>query len=66
MDPELNTAIFFFTHPFERFYQQDGATSHTARITMELLRDLFPQQVKSRNGDVDWPPRSPDLTDYFF
>lgn len=49
------------------WYQQDGATSHTARITMELLRDLFPQQVISKNGDVDWPPRSPDLTapDFF-
>ena len=50
------------------WYQQDGVTSYTARITMELLRDLFPQQVVSRNGEVDWPPRSPDLTapDFFF
>ncbi|KAI8123095.1 hypothetical protein CVS40_6188 [Lucilia cuprina] len=49
------------------WYQQDGATSHTARITMQLLQNLFPQQVISRNGDVDWPPRSPDLTapDFF-
>ena len=39
----------------------------TARITLELLRDLFLQQVISRNSDVNWPQRSPDLTatDFF-
>lgn len=49
------------------WFQQDGAPLHTANVTMELLRDLFPQQIISINGDVDWPPRSPDLTapDFF-
>jgi hypothetical protein len=44
-------------------FQQDGATSHTARVTMSL----FPNRFISRNGDVQWPPRSPDLNscDYF-
>jgi hypothetical protein len=49
------------------YFQQDGITSHTARVTMNLLKDLFPNRPVSRNGDVQWPPRSPDLSscDYF-
>ena len=49
------------------WFQQDGATSHTANATMRLLHNLFPDQIISRNGDVQWPPRSPDLTapDFF-
>ena len=39
-------------------FQQDGATSHTARISMNFLRNLFPNHLISRNGDVQWPPRS--------
>ncbi|KAJ4429939.1 hypothetical protein ANN_22143 [Periplaneta americana] len=42
-------------------FQQDGATSHTARISKDSLNVLFPGHVISR------PPRSPDLTvcDFF-
>jgi hypothetical protein len=29
---------------------------------MNLLKDLFPNRLISRNGDVQWPPRSPDLS----
>jgi len=49
------------------YFQQDGATSHTARVSMNLLNDLFPNHLISRNGDVQWPPRSPDLSscDFF-
>ena len=34
---------------------------------MTALRHFFPQQVIYRFGDVQWPPRSPDLTapDFF-
>jgi hypothetical protein len=47
--------------------QQDGATSHTARVTVNLLKDLFLNRLIIRNGDVQWPPQSPDLSscDYF-
>ncbi|GFW89093.1 putative LOC100569746 [Trichonephila clavipes] len=44
----------------ELWFQQDGATCHTARATIDLLKDTF--------GDrLNWPPRSCDLTplDYF-
>lgn len=49
------------------WFQQDGATSHTARATVDLLHTRFPGRVISRNGDVNWPPRSCDLTplDFF-
>ena len=49
------------------FFQQDGATSHTTRVNVSILRDRFPRQVISRFGDVEWPARSPDLSplDFF-
>ena len=49
------------------WFQQDGATAHTARATMTLLRELFPNRLISRFGDLTFPSRSPDLTapDYF-
>lgn len=54
----LNGAILF---------QQDGATAHTARNTMRILRDFFDGRIISRFGNLNWPPRSPDLTapDFF-
>ena len=49
------------------FFHQDGATAHTARATMEMLKAIFPNRLISRFGDVPWPPRSPDLSapDFF-
>ncbi|QQP36291.1 Transposable element Tc3 transposase [Caligus rogercresseyi] len=49
------------------WFQQDGATCHTARETMNMLKDEFGEQLISRNGPVSWPPRSCNLTplDYF-
>ena len=51
----------------EYWFQQDGATSHSARLSMGALRTLFGNHIISRNGDIVWPPRSPDLSvcDYF-
>ncbi|GFV71657.1 uncharacterized protein TNCV_3534471 [Trichonephila clavipes] len=48
-------------------FQQDGATCHTARATINLLKDTFGDRLISRFGPVNWPPRSCDLTplDYF-
>ncbi|GFV83246.1 DDE_3 domain-containing protein [Trichonephila clavipes] len=41
--------------------------SHTARATIDLLKDTFGDRLISRFGPVNWPPRSCDLTplDYF-
>ncbi|GFT95956.1 uncharacterized protein TNCV_312711 [Trichonephila clavipes] len=56
--------VFFFQ---ELWFQQDGATCHTARATIDLLKDTFGDRLISRFGPVNWPPRSCDLTplDYF-
>ena len=50
------------------WFQQDGATSHTANVTIDLLRTVFEDRIISRNSDVNCPPRSCDLTPlyYFF
>jgi hypothetical protein len=40
-------------------FQQDGASAHTARVSMTLLRDLFGDRIISK--DIR-PPQSPDLT----
>ncbi|GFX39433.1 uncharacterized protein TNCV_2667951 [Trichonephila clavipes] len=51
----------------ELWFQQDGATCHTARATIDLLKDTFDDRLISRFGPVNWPPRSCDLTplDYY-
>ncbi|KOC62997.1 hypothetical protein WH47_02446, partial [Habropoda laboriosa] len=46
----------------EMWFQQDGATAHTARATMEILRGIFGERLISRNSGFNWPSRSPDLT----
>ncbi|GFU71774.1 transposase [Trichonephila clavipes] len=63
----------FFIHEFnnhdvqELWFQQGGATCHTARATIDLLKDTFGDRLYLRFGPVNWPPRSCDLTplDYF-
>ncbi|GFU23729.1 putative transposable element [Trichonephila clavipes] len=51
----------------ELWFQQNGATCHTARATIDLLKDTFGYRLISLFGPVNWPPRSCDLTplDYF-
>ncbi|GFW67069.1 uncharacterized protein TNCV_4030881 [Trichonephila clavipes] len=64
--PELNNH-----NVQELWFQQDGGrdgtTCHTARATIDLLKDTFGDRLISRFGPVNWPPRSCDLTplDYF-
>ena len=49
------------------WFQQDGATAHTARDAMAAVRAMFPDRLISRCRNVPWPPRSPDLSmcDFF-
>lgn len=51
----------------EVWFMQDGAPAHRANATMNLLRGVFDERLISLGADVEWPPRSPDLTpcDYF-
>ncbi|GFV02027.1 transposable element Tc3 transposase [Trichonephila clavipes] len=55
------------TDCLELWFQQDGATCHTARATIGLLKDTFGDRLISGFGPVNWPLRSCDLTplDYF-
>ncbi|GFW64366.1 DUF4817 domain-containing protein [Trichonephila clavipes] len=41
----------------EMWYQQDGATCHTARATIDLFKDTFDDRLISRFEPVNWPPR---------
>ena len=49
------------------WFQQDGATAHTARKSMDCLKEIFGDRVISLRGNVGWPARSPDLSpcDFF-
>ena len=58
--PQLQDEDDFINDHF--FFQQDGATAHTAYDTITLLRQHFPGKLISRKGDTQWPARSPDLT----
>lgn len=51
----------------DTWFQQDGATAHTSRASMAVLREHFPQRLISIRGDLEWPARSPDLSpcDFF-
>lgn len=49
------------------WFQQDGAPAHTSAVTMDLLKEFFGNRIISKNAEIAWPPRSPDLTapDFF-
>lgn len=55
--PQLKTRRKFST----TWYQQDGATPHTANLTKNLLMQHFNERVISYGCDFSWPPRSPDI-----
>ncbi|XP_011049237.1 PREDICTED: uncharacterized protein LOC105142985 [Acromyrmex echinatior] len=69
---EIAVTEFFFPRLDELdlgdiWFQQDGATAHTSRASMAVLREHFPERLISIRGDLEWPARSPDLTpcDFF-
>jgi inhibitor of nuclear factor kappa-B kinase subunit alpha len=49
------------------WFQQDGASPHTAKDTRALLQEYFGEKIISKDFAYEWPPRSPDLTpcDFF-
>ena len=46
---------------FNIWFQQDGATCHTAETKLDVLRRVFEDCIISRRSDVVWPLRSYDL-----
>lgn len=51
----------------QQWFQQDGATAHTAQATRDWLRERFGGRLISRLEVCPWPASSPDLTplDFF-
>jgi hypothetical protein len=51
----------------DAWFQQDGATAHTARRSIQVLREIFPGKLISLRGDVGWPAQSSHLApcDFF-
>ncbi len=51
------------------WFQQDGAIPHTAKKTMAVLKRAFRNRIIFiySGNDIQWPPRSPDLSicDFF-
>ena len=63
---------FLFTKIEEKdigniWFQQEGATSHTAEATLDVLCPVLEDHIISCRADVIWPPRRCDLTplDYY-
>ena len=50
-----------------QWFQQDGATPHTAHETIKLIQECFGTRVISRSIPHPWPANSPDLNlpDFF-
>ena len=49
------------------YFQQDGATSHAAVITIDLMKKTSGERLIFRNERINWPQRLCDLTplEYF-
>jgi hypothetical protein len=44
------------------WFQQDGATAHTTRVSIAFLHKIFHGSVIFRYGDISWSPCSPDIS----
>ena len=63
--PELmrHFADQFRNKHFERLtWAQDGAPAHRFHMVRNLLDEMFDNRVIGLGHQVEWPPRSPDLT----
>ena len=49
--PQLRE-IFNDEHGADVWFQQDGATAHTSRRSLSLVRGMFPGHVISLRGDI--------------
>ena len=45
-----------------KWWFQDGAPAHRSVIVRNRLQELFPNRVVGLGHQLEWPPRSPDLT----
>lgn len=49
------------------WFMQDGAPAHTAKESRQLVQTMFSNRCVGRYFNIEWPPRSPDLSplDFF-
>ena len=49
------------------YFQHDDATQHHARLVSDCVDEVFDAKVIGKQGAIEMPPRSPDLTpmDFF-
>ena len=45
-------------------FQQDGATAHAANYSMAVAREMFPQHLISRFGDIHWPAHARQICQF--
>ena len=48
-------------HQKQQWFQQDGATPHTANVPMQWIKARFGKRVISRRSEHSWASHSPDL-----
>jgi hypothetical protein len=44
------------------WFQQDGATAHTARTTMEVIQEVFLEHITSVHSELSCPAHLPNLS----
>ena len=51
----------------DRWFQHDGASAHFSKVARTWLDQHFTNRWIGRRGEIEWPPRFPDLTlpDFF-
>jgi len=50
----------------QMWYMHDGAPAHFSVMVRNYLQTVFPNRCIGRGGNVQWPPRSPDLNSLDF
>lgn len=59
--PDLRAALPSDYNFSRLWWQQDGASVHTAAESLRFLRETFGSQIISHKTAQEWPPNSPDL-----
>ena len=62
-DPVLQFVALLEMDKCDVWSQQDGANSHTANKTRNMIRDVVGDHLTSK---IIWPPHSPDLNLLYF
>ena len=59
--------LFNTDHFNQLWWAQDGAPAHNLLAVRQWLEEFFRNRIIALHHDIEWPPRSPDLTpcDYF-